>query len=92
MAAAAKRPIYPLSTTYHLLPSPHSLDPNGSLALLLHDRQLYDHLNRAVTNVDEITRKFKPIVSDLRVFTDKIARHPEKLGVRGAIERSPGIK
>ncbi len=67
-------------------------DPNGSLGLLLHDRQLYDHLNRAVSNVDELTRSFKPIVSDIRVFTDKIARHPEKLGVRGAIERSPGIK
>ena len=33
-----------------------------------------------------------PIVNDARVFTDKIARHPEVLGVRGAIKKSPGIK
>ena len=26
------------------------------------------------------------------VFTDKIARHPEQLGVRGALDRGPGLK
>lgn len=67
-------------------------NPNGSLALLLEDRELYDHLNRAATNVDQLSRQLKPIVNDVRIFTDKIARHPESLGVRGAIQRSPGIK
>jgi len=26
------------------------------------------------------------------VFSDKIARHPELLGVRGALSSSPGVK
>lgn len=67
-------------------------NPDGSLALLLEDRQLYDHLNRAAANVDDLSRRMKPIVEDVRVFTDKIARHPERLGVRGVLERHPGIK
>lgn len=64
----------------------------GSLALLLEDRQLYDHLNGAAANIDQLTRQFKPIVNDIRIFTDKIARHPESLGVRGALQPSTGIK
>ena len=66
--------------------------PQGSLSRLLEDRELYNHLNRAARNIDELTRQLKPIVADARVFSDKIARHPELLGVRGAIERRPGIK
>ena len=46
----------------------------------------------AATNVEQITNDLKPIVADARVFTDKIARHPEVLGVRGAIKPSSGIK
>jgi phospholipid/cholesterol/gamma-HCH transport system substrate-binding protein len=34
----------------------------------------------------------KPIIHDARVFSDKIARHPELLGVRGAIQRNAGTK
>ena len=43
-------------------------------------------------NIDDLTRQLKPILDDARVFSDKIARHPETLGVRGAVQRSPGIK
>jgi phospholipid/cholesterol/gamma-HCH transport system substrate-binding protein len=64
----------------------------GSLGQLIHNPELYQHLNRAVKNIDELTRDLKPIVADARIFTDKIARHPESLGVRGAIQKSPGIK
>jgi phospholipid/cholesterol/gamma-HCH transport system substrate-binding protein len=49
-------------------------------------------MNRAAKNIDELTRQLKPILDDARVFSDKIARHPESLGVRGVIDRKPGIK
>jgi phospholipid/cholesterol/gamma-HCH transport system substrate-binding protein len=46
-----------------------------------------------VSNVNHLTLELRPIVDDVRVFTDKIARHPEQLGVRGALDRRPaGIK
>jgi phospholipid/cholesterol/gamma-HCH transport system substrate-binding protein len=64
----------------------------GTIGMLMNDPQLYQHLNRAAKNIDDITREMKPIKDDLRVFTDKIARHPESLGAKGIFENKPGIK
>jgi phospholipid/cholesterol/gamma-HCH transport system substrate-binding protein len=65
---------------------------DGSLGQMIHDPDLYDNLNRTVRNAEELSRRLRPIVEDVRVFTDEIALHPEKLGVRGAFEKSPGTK
>jgi phospholipid/cholesterol/gamma-HCH transport system substrate-binding protein len=65
---------------------------DGTVGLLMNDPQLYQHLARAAKNIDEITRELKPIKDDLRVFTDKIARHPESLGAKGIFEKKAGIK
>ncbi len=67
-------------------------DPQGSLGALLRDKELYHHVNHIAKNFDELTRDLKPILNDARVFTDKIARHPELLGVRGAIKKDAGLK
>ncbi len=64
----------------------------GTIARLIKDPQLYEQIADTVENVEELVRKIRPIIDDARVFSDKIARHPEVLGVRGAIERRPGIK
>lgn len=67
-------------------------NPDSSLGQLVQDRELYDNINDTVANLREISVQARPIVSDVRVFTDKIARHPELLGVRGAIEKNTGLK
>ncbi|HTM53303.1 MAG TPA: MlaD family protein [Pirellulales bacterium] len=64
----------------------------GSLGQLIRNPELYQHLNTAACNIEKLTRELQPILSDVRVFSDKISRHPELLGVRGAIQNSPGIK
>ena len=64
----------------------------GTLGRLLKDPSLYDEVHGLAQNVTELTRELKPIVRDVRSFTDKVARHPETLGVRGAIFPSSGIK
>jgi phospholipid/cholesterol/gamma-HCH transport system substrate-binding protein len=64
----------------------------GTIGKMVNDPELYQHINRAARNIEELSRQLKPIVDDARVFSDKIARHPEMLGVRGAIQKSPGIK
>jgi phospholipid/cholesterol/gamma-HCH transport system substrate-binding protein len=64
----------------------------GSLGQFVNNPDLYHNLNDAVANVERITRELRPIIRDARVFSDKIARHPEQLGVRGAIDQSSGIK
>jgi phospholipid/cholesterol/gamma-HCH transport system substrate-binding protein len=64
----------------------------GSLGQLLHNPALYENLNGAACNVKDLTVQLQPIIHDARVFSDKIARHPETLGVRGAISPSLGTK
>ena len=64
----------------------------GSLGRLIDDRELYDNLNDAAVNIRDLTRNLQPVARDFRVFSDKVARHPEVLGVRGAISPSSGIK
>lgn len=63
----------------------------SSLGRLVHDDELYFHLNRAAKNVDDLTRQMKPILADVRVFSDKIARHPGVV-VRDAVRPGVGIK
>jgi phospholipid/cholesterol/gamma-HCH transport system substrate-binding protein len=65
---------------------------NGSLSLLAKDPQLYRNLDQASSALALIMKNLGPMMEDLRIFSDKIARHPELLGVSGVIEPSTGIK
>ncbi|MBI3865681.1 MAG: MCE family protein [Planctomycetia bacterium] len=65
---------------------------NGSLSLLARDPQLYHNLNEAAASLQLVMRNLEPAVKDLRVFLDKIARHPEKIGVGGALHPDSGLK
>jgi phospholipid/cholesterol/gamma-HCH transport system substrate-binding protein len=67
-------------------------ESQGTLGKLVRDPKVYDDLAQAAATVNKLTKELRPIVDDVRVFTDKIARHPEQLGVRGAIDRRPGLK
>lgn len=64
----------------------------GTIGQLVNNPELYQHINRAAKNIEEVSRQLQPIVSDARVFSDKIARHPEMLGVRGVVQKGAGIK
>ena len=63
----------------------------GSLGALMNDRQLYDRLNCAAKNIEDVSYRLKPIVEDARVFMDKAARHPGII-VRDAVKPGVGIK
>lgn len=64
----------------------------GTIGKLVHDRELYDRLNLAASNIQRASQQLRPILSDVRVFTDKIARDPSQIGVGGAIRKRTGIK
>ncbi|PHS00962.1 MAG: hypothetical protein COA78_23265 [Blastopirellula sp.] len=65
----------------------------GTLGQLIHNPDLYQRLNSAAGNLQDLSVKLKPIVADARVFVDKIARDPGRIGVKGALDRSKsGIK
>ncbi len=63
----------------------------GTLGQLVRNPELYYRLNRAAQNIDELTRQLQPIVADVRVITDKVARHPGVV-LRDAVQPGAGIK
>ena len=62
---------------------------NGSLKRLLEDEELYWQVRRLMTNVEQASARIRPILDDVRIFSDKIARDPRQVGVRGAITKTP---
>ena len=61
----------------------------GSIGRFMNDPEIYDRLNRTLANAEEITFKLKPIMDDISIFSDKIARDPRQLGLKGALDRRP---
>ncbi|MBX3443706.1 MAG: MCE family protein [Planctomyces sp.] len=64
----------------------------GSMQRLARDPELYENLNRSAESMAVVLRNLEPILADVRIFSDKIARHPELLGVSGALKGSTGVK
>ncbi len=62
---------------------------DGTLKRFLEDDDIYWQVKRSVENVETATARIRPILDDVRTFTDKIARDPRELGIRGAISRRP---
>ncbi|HEX2475235.1 MAG TPA: MlaD family protein [Lacipirellulaceae bacterium] len=67
----------------------------GTLGQLIHDRQVYENLNRLIHNanqvvlqVNDITLRLRPVVNDARIFMDKVAREPGRV-VTGGLNPSP---
>ena len=67
-------------------------NPDGSLGQLINNPELYNNIQQTIANVEEISETLKPIVGDFRVFSDKIARDPGVLGVRGVISPASPLK
>jgi len=66
-------------------------DESGTLGQLVKNPELYNNLSQAARNVNVLTRQLEPIVRDVRIFTDKVARHPGVI-VRDAVSPGVGIK
>jgi len=65
---------------------------DGTVKKLLTDPSVYHNLNSTAASLSALLENLKPVISDLQVFSDKVARHPEILGVRGVVRGSSGIK
>ena len=69
---------------------------NGTISQLVDNPQIaykVDQTLRSIQaasgNVEILTQKLQPILNDVRVFTDKVARDPGQIGVRGALSARP---
>jgi phospholipid/cholesterol/gamma-HCH transport system substrate-binding protein len=65
---------------------------DGSIRKLATDPDLYVNLDRSAQSAAILLRNLEPILRDLRVFSDKVARHPELIGVSGVLRGSSGLK
>lgn len=65
---------------------------DGSLTQLAKDPHLYRNLNKSAASLALLLKKLEPTIEDMRIFSDKVARHPELIGVGGAIRPSAGTK
>jgi phospholipid/cholesterol/gamma-HCH transport system substrate-binding protein len=63
----------------------------GTLGKLVNDSELYDEINQTVGQVRQMTTQLQPIIGDMRVFSDKVARNPGTI-LRDAVKPGPGLK
>ncbi|MGE3316607.1 MAG: MlaD family protein, partial [Planctomycetaceae bacterium] len=65
---------------------------DGSVRKFVSDPELYRNLSSSAGSLAVLLQNLEPIVRDMRIFSDKIARHPELIGVSGALRGSSGLK
>src|SRR5436309_3472685 len=63
---------------------------DGTLRRLASDPALYNNLNDAAVMMSRLMPRLDRALRDLEVFADKLARHPELIGIGGAINPSRG--
>lgn len=66
----------------------------GTIGKLTKDTELYDQIlltthqvNKLLANIEMMSRRLRPILDDVRVFTDKIARDPSRIA-RGIVPKN----
>jgi phospholipid/cholesterol/gamma-HCH transport system substrate-binding protein len=69
-----------------------SAQSDGTLRRLIADPSLYNHLDDAALMLTRTLPRLDRVLHDFEVFADKLARHPELLGVGGALRPSAGLK
>ena len=65
---------------------------DGTLNKLLTDPSLYNHLDEVACQAAKAAPQLNLIMKDLETFTDKLARHPESIGLGGLVRPSSGLK
>jgi ABC-type transporter Mla subunit MlaD len=72
--------------------APLSRSEGGTVQKFFTDPSLYNNLNEAACLVAKVMPRLDRILRDVEVFADKIARHPETIGIGGAVRPSAGLK
>ena len=67
-------------------------DGDGTLRKFINDPSLYNHLDEAACDIVKMMPELQRILRDMEVFADKLARHPELIGVGGTVRPSSGLK
>lgn len=65
---------------------------DGTLSKLVFDPSLYNNLNDSALMVTKILPRLDRVLRDVEIFADKLARHPELIGIGGVVRPSNGSK
>jgi phospholipid/cholesterol/gamma-HCH transport system substrate-binding protein len=65
---------------------------DGTVQKLLSDPSLYNNLNDTACMVTRLLPRVDQMLRDFGIFADKLARHPEALGLGGVVRPSSGLK
>ena len=65
---------------------------DGTVNKLLTDASLYNRIDNTIAMVGQLIPRLDRILKDFETFADKIARHPESLGVGGVVRPGSGLK
>ena len=65
---------------------------DGTVQKLLTDPSLYNNINETSVGLSRIMPRMDRILRDVEIFADKLARHPELIGIGGALRPSSGLK
>ncbi len=65
---------------------------DGTLQKLMYDPSLYNNLNESACMLTRVLPRLDRILADVEIFSDKIARHPESLGIGGVVRPGSGLK
>ena len=65
---------------------------DGTIKRFLTYPGIYNNLDNAIGAVTRMTPKIERVLKDVEIFTDKIARHPESIGLGGVVRPGNGLK
>jgi phospholipid/cholesterol/gamma-HCH transport system substrate-binding protein len=65
---------------------------DGTVKRLLTDPSLYNNVDQLACAIAKMMPRLDRILKDMETFADKLARHPELIGVPGIINKSNGLK
>ncbi|MFM7151322.1 MAG: MlaD family protein [Gemmataceae bacterium] len=65
---------------------------DGLLKKLITDPSLYNNIDAAAVMVVKMVPRLDHILKDFEIFADKLARHPESIGLGGVVRPGSGLK
>ena len=67
-------------------------ESDGAFRRFLTDPALYNHLDEAICSIGKAMPRLDRILKDVETFADKLARHPESIGLGGVVKPGSGLK
>jgi phospholipid/cholesterol/gamma-HCH transport system substrate-binding protein len=65
---------------------------DGTFRKFLTDPAIFNNIDQATAMITRLVPRIELILKDVEVFVDKLARHPESIGIGGVVRPGSGLK